>query len=196
MFSPRFPAGLWITLFLIAFFAASSDSRPLLEYQRSLAVEGEWWRLISCHFVHLSSAHFFGNAAGLLLVWLITRSQPSAAPGIISITFCCVFVGLGLHLLAPDLAQYVGFSGTLHGMLMISALGMARRFPEYYFFALFLCAKVAWEFSPWYDDQAMQPVIGGRVEYRAHALGLLAGGALHTIVAVCGRLQSSRRSNA
>ena len=186
---------LAIALILVAIGSADPELLHRLEYQRDKIPQGEWWRLISCHFVHLSIQHSLGNALGIVLIWLISLTSPHTRPGIGSMLISGAAIGIGLHILATDLPQYAGFSGILHGLLMLTAMRVAQDTPEYYLFILALCCKVAWEFTPWYDEYALQTVIGGRVEYRAHALGLASGGACHLIMAMCQRLPIIRRTS-
>ncbi|HEX8784094.1 MAG TPA: hypothetical protein VF764_12020, partial [Steroidobacteraceae bacterium] len=48
---------------------AGEGGRALLRYERSALADGEWWRLLSAHVVHLDLRHALLNVVGLALVW-------------------------------------------------------------------------------------------------------------------------------
>src|ERR1044071_4813538 len=45
--------------------------RNALSYQRTALASGEWWRLLSAHFVHLDAGHATLNGLGLVLMWAL-----------------------------------------------------------------------------------------------------------------------------
>ena len=154
----------------------SVDLNPMLEYNRIRFIEGEYWRVLSGHFVHLSWYHWFMNMAGILLIaWVLPpTSHPLTETGLsISLAFG---VGFGLYWIAPDLIYYVGLSGLLHG-LFVTAIWRS----PYYSLVIRLSvlalviAKMVWEFSIWYDPLAQADQLGGRVEIRAHLIGVILG---------------------
>ena len=70
-----FPAAIAVLCILVAM--GAEDARALLKYDR-LAIEGgDWWRLITGHFVHLGLSHLALNIAGLLLVWILAGDTAS-----------------------------------------------------------------------------------------------------------------------
>ncbi|WP_221796987.1 rhombosortase [Oceanobacter mangrovi] len=178
----------WLWLLLVIVILGLEACKPWLQqwlqFDRNGLDHGQFWRLISANFTHLSFYHAAGNCGGLLLVAYLLGNSVRHLRVLLLLGWCSLAVGAGLYWLAPDLRQYVGLSGVLHGLLVVAPFWSqfySRRFA--WLFAAAISLKVLWEQSPWYDDMAMFGLIGGRVETRAHLFGLLAGGAAVLLVA-------------
>jgi rhomboid family GlyGly-CTERM serine protease len=151
-------------------------SSEWLMFDRSAIDDGQFWRLVSAHFVHLSPMHMLGNAMGVVLLAYIAGRHLNNLLGLLLLTWCVLVVGIGLYFYANYLQRYVGLSGVLHGLLLVAPFisqFYSRRIATY--FLVVIVAKVMWEQSPFYDDMAMLDMIGGRVEANAHLLGVVAG---------------------
>ena len=146
------------------------------QFDRSMITTGEYWRLFTCHFLHLSSYHLIMNLLGLGMVIYILNLHESWLVHFIFILFNTLFVSFFLLFFAPDLQWYVGLSGILHG-LFIFALYSSPHYSYWIKAVIYtsIVAKILWEYSPYYDDMSSFDNIGGRVEYRAHFYGVLAG---------------------
>ena len=97
----------------------------LLDYSRPEILDGQWWRLLSGHLVHLNGPHWIANlVAGVLIARLIPRW-----PGVRQLLGVVVALGLLngtlLFLLWPYVDWYMGLSGVLHGLLVW--IGGSRR---------------------------------------------------------------------
>lgn len=151
-------------------------SGDYLRFDRQAIAQGQWWRLLSGHWVHLSWTHAFSNSAGLLLCAYIAGDNFNQRTNLHFLLFSLAFVGCGLWWWAPDLYRYVGMSGCLHGLLLVSVV-RSRYYatPLKALIVLVIAGKVLWEQTPYYDDQALKALIGGRVETRAHLLGFISG---------------------
>jgi rhomboid family GlyGly-CTERM serine protease len=153
----------------------------LLRYQRDAILAGQWWRLLTGNLVHLGWPHLWLNLAGLLLVWLLFQRALPLRVWLSVALISSLAVGLGLLLFDPNLAWYVGLSGTLHGLFaagLVASLAAGQR-AEWLLLALFL-AKLTWE-------QLVGPtpgtaeLAGGNVIVDAHLYGTV-GGALTVLV--------------
>ncbi len=161
-------------IFLLSWLEPASSS--LLEFNRTLIEQGQWWRVLSCHWVHLSWSHAMGNAAGVLILAYVLGKDVSCRYWLLMIGWCSVIVGVGLWLMAVDLRQYVGLSGVLHGALLIAPFASSAYSQKTALvFGLVIVTKVVWEQTGLYNDMALYDVIGGRVENRAHLWGAVAG---------------------
>ena len=66
--APRLLPVLIIAIALLLEVAGDSAT-ALLRYDREVIGNGELWRLLTGHLVHLGWSHFLLNAIGLALVW-------------------------------------------------------------------------------------------------------------------------------
>jgi rhomboid family GlyGly-CTERM serine protease len=147
-----------------------------LQYARSAVLAGEWWRLVTGHFVHLGWSHLLMNLAGLWLIWQLFLSRENPIPYCLyRLPILTIGTSLGLLLLSPEVAWYCGLSGMLHGLLTFALLQQLMRLPvsSSLFLALF-AGKLAWEqlTGPLPGSEAWT---GGRVIVDAHLYGTLCG---------------------
>lgn len=166
-----------IAIALITIFVALAgpEVQQGLRYERSSVFAGEIWRLFTAHFVHLGWGHLLMNLAALGLIWgLAGRTLRVSAWLVISITSISS-VSVGLFVLNPELAWYVGLSGMLHGLLLagiIANLAAGHRLEI--ILLLILCGKIAWEqiYGPLPGSAEFA---GGAVVVDAHFYGLVGG---------------------
>lgn len=147
----------------------------MLDYQRSLIAKGHWWLLLSGNFVHLGPAHLWMNLAGLALVAALVWQHFSARQWSILILLCSVGVGAGLWFFNPEVEGYVGFSGTLHGLIIAGTLADLRAYPRSAGLLLLLVAgKLVWEQLAG-ALPGSESVAGGQVLVDAHLYGAIGG---------------------
>ena len=118
-----------------------------LRYERDAVLGGEYWRLLTGHFVHGSPQHLLLNLGGLVLIAsLFPRDY--TWPGWLFILLCSMLViDGGFVFYEPQLTWYVGFSGVLHGALAAGAIAWWRNESTLLASALslILIGKLAWE---------------------------------------------------
>lgn len=166
--------GLFLILLVLVWFGDACVQ--WLGYDREAIQSGEVWRLVTAHLVHMSLNHSLLNIATLLLVaYLIDPSEPKYRQ-LLHWLWLFLFTGVGLYLTAHNLLYYVGFSGVLHGALLVAIFSSPfYSKPIKWVVILILLSKVLWEQTPYFDDMANLDMIGGRTESRAHLMGFLAG---------------------
>jgi len=186
------PAVLIALLLLVA--CGGEPARELLRYDRAAVVAGEWWRLVTCSFVHLGWWHLLLNEIGVLVLALLCPEPLAAGVWVRRILLLALGMGLALHFLVPTAAWYVGFSGVAHGLFL---LGLGRQLKmEKDLIALgclaFLVGKIGWELFagvPVSDEQA----IGGKVLVESHLYGSLSALLYGLIFGAFTRVETFRR---
>jgi rhomboid family GlyGly-CTERM serine protease len=101
-----------ISLLLLAWPAAT----VMLMWKRPEIADGQVWRWISGHFVHLSVRHCLTNLLGLLVICEYVWDELGLAEA------CALSIGTAaatsflLWWFAPAIVWYAGLSGLLHGL--------------------------------------------------------------------------------
>lgn len=163
-------------LIIAALLAATGDSgREWLRFERGPIDDGELWRLITGHFVHLGLTHFLLNSAGLVLVWILVGRGFAFLEWLAIIAGSIAAIDIGLWIFSPELEWYVGLSGLLHGMLVGGILAnWGERRSEALILGLVIAAKLAYEqlLGPLPGSEGTS---GGTVIVDAHLYGVVGG---------------------
>ena len=149
--------------------------RVALRFDRAGLADGELWRIITGHFVHLGPEHFLLNAAGLVLVALLVAGEFRPLQWALLGIACIAGIGAGLWILNPELAWYVGLSGLLHGWLAAGVVGLLiNGRPDGWPLAILVAAKLALE--QWIGPlPGSTEATGGPVVVDAHLYGAATG---------------------
>ncbi len=165
----------------------------LLEYRRSLIANDHWWLLLSGNFVHLGPSHLWMNLAGLALVVMLVWVHFNAWQWAILILLCSWGVGVGLWFFNPEVEGYVGFSGTLHGLLIAGTLADLRTYPRSAIVLLLLVVgKLVWEQLAG-ALPGSESVAGGHVLVDAHLYGAIGGALIAPILLLQNHRERLRR---
>jgi rhomboid family GlyGly-CTERM serine protease len=155
--------------------AGGDEARDLGRYEREALENGEYWRLVSGHLVHLGAGHLWPNVAALAIVGLLFEDVFRNADWWRVSAASAAAIDLGLYALQPGVTWYVGLSGVLHGMVAAGAvvLLLRRQFVGVVL-AIGLAAKLAFE-------QLIGPMpftaesVGAPVVVAAHLYGAVGG---------------------
>ena len=176
LFRPSYWLAAGIVILCIVLQYADLDDS--LRFFRGSIVDGKWWLLLSGNFVHLGTGHLWMNMAGLILVGALVWQHFGAIEWAIIVLVSSLAVGIGLLLFDPDVIAYVGFSGTLHGLIIAGAIADLRTYPKSAALLLVLVvAKLLWEQSVG-PLPGSESVAGGSVVVNAHLYGAVAGALL------------------
>lgn len=146
-----------------------------LQFDRGRILGGEYWRLLSGHFVHAGWTHLVINALAALTIYFGFFSHLRIAELLIGSFFLAILISIALLIFLPELSWYRGLSGLLHGLTVYCSL---RRVFEgrrsYLIGAGLVWAKVIMEsagisltVSAWHGDMS--------VIHQAHLAGALLG---------------------
>lgn len=160
---------------LVLSWVGDEPLRHALRYERTAVLQGEYWRLLTGHFVHGTTAHLVLNLAGLTIVAVLFARDYSLGEWLLILLLSIATIDAGFVFYEPQLDWYVGFSGVLHGALAAGAIAWLRHESRHLALALslILVGKLAWE--QW---QGALPFSGDMpVIVDAHLYGAI-GGAL------------------
>lgn len=164
--------GLGLSLILLALYAW----QDALRYDRSFILQGEYWRLLSAHFVHLNFTHLVMNLVGWWIFLLMCGHLFSLKQISFNIFTLALGISLGLLFVRVDFQWYLGFSGILYGLFLIGSLHIAFREQLALGGLIFnmLIFKLGLDI---YTDQASASaqLIGAPVAIVAHVYGLIIG---------------------
>jgi rhomboid family GlyGly-CTERM serine protease len=149
--------------------------REVLQYDRvGLETAGEWYRLLTGHWVHFNWQHAQMNVAGLWLLTVLDTDKTGLRASLLRSLILSLVVGLALHTGHPELRWYVGLSGVLHGLFVIMLVTSAWRQRSGLAMAVLfiLIGKLAWEH---YHGALTRAALDVPVIVAAHTYGALAG---------------------
>ena len=118
----------WLALLVVAaacagILVAGEPGKLALRYERDALLDGQLWRALTGHLVHLSWMHRgLDVAAAALIVAVFGRHVGWAAP-----LLCMLGTTAGLFLFSLRVKWYAGLSGALYGLAVYGALCAARR---------------------------------------------------------------------
>jgi rhomboid family GlyGly-CTERM serine protease len=184
---------LAVMALILALGLGGEAARVALRLDRAAVAAGEWWRLLTCNFVHLGWWHLFLNEMGLFVLVLLCPEALAWQVWARRIVLVGLGMGLCLYFFVPGTATYVGMSGTIHGLFVLGLVPQIRQKDLIAAGCLaFLLGKVAWEMAvgvPVSDEAA----IGGRVLVESHLYGALAAVVYGLIFGAFTRAETFRR---
>lgn len=123
--------GAWPVVILFAvclLLAAGGDElRALGRYEREAIGDGEYWRLVSGHVIHLGLGHLWPNLAALAIIGALFDDVFRASDWWRATVASAAAIDVGLYALEPDVHWYVGLSGVLHGFVAAGALALVLK---------------------------------------------------------------------
>ena len=164
-----------IAAICIAIGFSGESISEILRYDAVAIKQGEAWRIISAHFVHLSLSHLWLNLAGLALVFAFFASCISIKYWLFSLAVNAIGISLLIYFLNPEIIWYVGLSGVLHGLFVLGGIAdIQHRKWEGIGFTVIILSKVIYEQIsgplPGSEEAA-----GGPVLVDAHFYGAVIG---------------------
>jgi rhomboid family GlyGly-CTERM serine protease len=125
---------------------AGEPLRAAWSYQRTAIGAGEWWRVITAHFVHLDANHALLNTLGLVLMWALFARDYSPLRWVAIYLVSSLAISFGLYVFDPHVEWYVGATGAQHGVMTAGTLAhLRRRDLDGWILAAFILAKLSYE---------------------------------------------------
>jgi len=92
-----------------------------------LVAAGEWWRVVTHPFVHVSWYHLLLDGGAFFLLYPELREWSRARR--LAAVACCALGSLLAAMVSPAVASigFCGLSGVAHGLMALSAVEMIRR---------------------------------------------------------------------
>lgn len=173
LFFYAFPLGA--SIFMLVVFALGSGVADALIYHRPSVLAGEWWRLLSGHWVHRGGRHLVLNLVGLALIWHLFGAVLKFRNALFLIVFVALGQSISLMVIYPDILWFEGLSGLLHGLLVAGAVLSFSRTPVVSGMVLaMLVVKLSSE--AWHGGSTeMTAWLGGSVLEESHWCGAIAG---------------------
>ncbi|MCG8014757.1 MAG: rhombosortase [Candidatus Thiodiazotropha sp. 'RUGA'] len=166
---------LTVSLICLLLSLATESASGWLEYHREPIANGELWRLITAHLVHLGWGHLTMNLLGLWMVWgLLLNTLPSQRCGLILLLITLI-TSTALWFFSPQLVWYRGLSGALHGLLIWGLLKQMKQEPLLSVSLLIaVVGKITWE--QWQGPlPGSESMANGPVVVASHLYGALSG---------------------
>lgn len=124
----RFGLALALCLAVLWLLAAGGPQLLLaLRYERAAIQQGDWWRLVTGHWVHLGLRHLLLDSAGLVLLWMLYARELQPQRWLLVLACSSAAIDAGLWWGEPQVQWYVGISGLLHGAWAAGAAALALR---------------------------------------------------------------------
>lgn len=112
-----------VTVFFWSLLSTLDVLKGWMKFDRGLIDAGEYWRIITCHFVHVDIKHGLLNGLAVLFFLYIFKSL-RPVDWVLLTLISSLLISTALFFLNPDILWYVGFSGVLHACFTAGSLAM------------------------------------------------------------------------
>lgn len=109
-------------LLAVALAFGGDEFRLLGRYDRAALAQGEYWRLLTAHILHLGWGHLWPNVVALVLIGALFNDVLDRFAWLALALCAALAIDGGLYLFDPQVDWYVGLSGVLHGLVAGGAL--------------------------------------------------------------------------
>lgn len=171
---------LLLTVMALAIYLMAGAAPEAWVYDRGAIGQGEWWRLISGHWVHSDPEHAAWDIGALLVLGLLLESRLRNDLFRV-LAFGAFGVDLWLWYREPALQFYCGLSGILNSLLALGLVALWRelRHPLVWITGVGAVTKIALEVAV---GQALLTATAWPSVPAVHGAGFVCGLALAMVV--------------
>ena len=157
---------LWLT---------GSSGLDALSYHRDSVEGGQFWRLLTGHFVHSNGWHLLLNLASLMMIGLLFSQHLSIFLWTIAFVASGLFISACYYFIAPQYQYYVGLSAILYGVIIVGALlDLKEQTIIAALVLIVVTGRVIWQqFSG--SVESLADLIESRVAIESHLFGIISG---------------------
>jgi rhomboid family GlyGly-CTERM serine protease len=168
-------ASLSLAVILVILHLLRAELTPWLEFDRSAIYQGQWWRILTGHFLHTNSWHLVMNLGGLALIMLLHGMYYRPIQLWLHLLLGSTLIGLAILFWSPQITIYVGLSGWLHALLVSGCcIDIQRQWSSGWLILAAVFGKVIWE--QWQGaSQDVVTLIEAEVATDAHLYGAVVG---------------------
>ncbi|MFO1391806.1 MAG: rhombosortase [Agitococcus sp.] len=179
-------AVLWLIFITTQFIGIKS-----FWFARDLLEQGQWWRLLSAHFIHANQIHLLLNMLALALVLALFDRVFDLYQWLLLIIISAFIQSMVLYLYMPKVTYYVGFSGVIHSLYVAGAIKLLANAQERRFGYILLCLVTLKLLTEGLGQgiSVTEKMIGGHVLTEAHLMGAIIGLAYSVAVIVVKKIQ-------
>ena len=181
---------LWLFFIAGATLLQASNGLEWASLYVKSTMNGEIWRVITGHLVHLDWPHWGMNMLGLSLCLLVFRNDLKVRHWLFSFLFISLVSSIGLLVIYEENQRYVGFSDVLHGWILIGAAAIAHKEPK-----LALAIFVLFWLKIWEENSGLafftSAAVQGTIAKESHIFGAI-GGMVYALMFIPGLRQALR----
>ncbi|TYK64820.1 rhombosortase [Colwellia echini] len=164
-----------ISILAILAFVFDDQIANLFVYQHNAISQGELWRVFTGHLFHTNAVHLLLNLSALLLLWALHGHFYNIKNYSLMFISSALVCSLGLYLFSPDISQYVGLSGVIHGIFVFGAI-MDIRHKDKTGYLLFIGVWLKIAHEQYYGaSEQVANLIDANVAIDAHLWGAIGG---------------------
>lgn len=159
-----------VCLISIGLFLLNDAIYQSLRYERQAIQAGEYWRVISGHFLHIDTMHLILNVTGVIFFGFLFEALIPFSQWLIYTLVLCLSVSAGLFIINQHIQWYVGFSGVLHGLIFFGGYLYYSIYKQAYILILLsiLLIKIIYE-----QFYALHTLIQANIVVDAHFYGMV-----------------------
>lgn len=162
-----------ITLLLLMVYLLPESATTILQYDRTAISAGEYWRLLTGQYVHITLSHLLLNLLGIWFIWLLFAEHISGWSYLWLVALSALFCNVAMWLFNPEILFYVGFSGVLYALFTWGALhDIQHNIRAGFIFLIVVICKASYEY--WVAPIYMQQDNSRELATAAHFYGVTA----------------------